>query len=44
MVDFLGLQTSVADLKMKVSKQSQEMKAMQKEFQTAQLETGKAAF
>ncbi|KAL0630935.1 Structural maintenance of chromosomes protein 2 [Maublancomyces gigas] len=33
------LQASVADLKMKVSRQSQEMKAMQKEFQTAQLET-----
>lgn len=33
------LQNSVADLKRKVAKQSQEMKAMQKEFQTAQLET-----
>ncbi|KAH0608571.1 uncharacterized protein H6S33_001705 [Morchella sextelata] len=33
------LQNSVADLKKKVAKQSQEMKAMQKEFQTAQLET-----
>lgn len=33
------LQTSVADLKQRVAKQSQEMKAMQKEFQTAQLET-----
>ncbi|KAI5841190.1 hypothetical protein DFP73DRAFT_557205 [Morchella snyderi] len=33
------LQSSVADLKRKVAKQSQEMKVMQKEFQTAQLET-----
>lgn len=34
---------SVANLKIKVSRQSQDMKAMQKEFQTAQLETGKTA-
>lgn len=31
-------------MKKKVSKQSQEIKAMQKEFQTSQLETGKAYF
>lgn len=35
---------SVANLKIKVSRQSQDIKAMQKEFQTAQLETGKTAF